>query len=299
MARPLRVAHATDIHWAAMPPLSRMFNKRLLGGLNLWIGGRRHHFSPVVQDALVKHIVDLEPDVVLITGDLTSLALDEEFAVARDALRPAIERFPTMILPGNHDVYTRGAARSRRFAAFFGSWMAGATDDRIARLDVGHLTIFGLDPNRPTLLSSGKLPDAQIAALIEALSNPDLAGRSVILALHYPVLDRRGGVYDNASHGLVNARRLIEVLREAPTRPIAIVHGHEHHGFRVDLPLGDATIPIFDPGSGGYAWMPERRRAACMNVYEIAPGGALRVERYMYGADGFLPEAGGAYATGR
>lgn len=299
MAQPVRIAHATDIHWAAPPPVSRLFNKRLLGGLNLWLGGRRHHFSTEVQAALVEHIVALDPDAVLITGDLTSLALDEEFARAREALRPVLERFPTLILPGNHDVYTRGAARERRFAAFFGDWMGGGGDDGIARLDVGHVTILGLDPNRPTLLSSGRLPDAQLAALEATLADPALAGRAVFLGLHYPLLDRRGAVYDNGRHGLVNARDLIEVLRKAPTRPIAIGHGHVHHGFRVDLPLDGAPVPIFDPGSGGYAWMPEHRRAACMNLYEVAPAGALRVERYMYGADGFLPEVGGAYATGR
>lgn len=299
MTRPVRIAHATDIHWAATTPLKRLFNKRLLGGLNLWLGGRRHHFSPVVQDALVEHLVALEPDAVVITGDLTSLALDEEFARARDALRPVFERFPTLVLPGNHDVYTRGAARSKRFAAFFGDWMGGGGADGIARLDVGHVTVLGLDPNRPVLLSSGRLPEAQLTALTAALAAPDLADRHVILALHYPVLDRRGEVYDNARHGLTNARALIEVLRAAPVRPIAVVHGHEHHGFRVDLPLDDARVPIFDPGSGGYAFMPERRRAACMNLYEVAHGGQIRVERYMYGADGFLPEAGGPYATGR
>ena len=80
---------------------------------------------------------------------------------------------------------------------------------------------------------------------------------------------------------------------------MAVVHGHEHHGFRTDLQVAGGHIPIFDPGSGGYAWMPERRRAATMNVYEIGSGGALRVERYVYGPDGFLPEEGGAYATGR
>jgi len=298
MSRSIRIAHATDIHWAAPPRLHQMFNKRFLGGLNLWLGGRGHHFSPEVQAALVEHLVALEPDAVLITGDLTALALDHEFERARHALRPVLDRFPTLVLSGNHDVYTRSAQRNKRFAAFFADWM-GMGSDGIARLDVGHVTILGLDPNRPVFLSSGKVPEAQLEALAAALAAPDLADRPVVLALHYPVLDRRGDVYDNVRHGLTNARDLIEVLRKSKKRPIAVVHGHEHHGFRVDLALDEAKVPIFDPGSGGYAYMPERRRAACMNLYEIDGRGALRVERYMYSADGFLPEAGGAYATGR
>ncbi len=300
--QPVRIAHATDIHWYVPPPLGRMVgNKRMLGGLNLWLRGRSKHFSPEVQDALVAHVQALAPDAFVITGDLTATALEDEFALAAERLAPVLEATPTLVMAGNHDVYTRGAQRAQRLAAFFAPHMGlGPTGDALlGRLEVGHVTVLALDPNRPGLLSSGMLPQEQLDALAAALASDALADRNVILALHYPILDRHGAVYDNLNHGLRNARALIAVLEAAPKRPIAILHGHEHHGFTVPLPLGDDAIPIFDPGSSGYAYMPERRRSACMNLYEITPRGALRVERYQYGADGFQPEPGGSYASGR
>lgn len=299
-SRPVRIAHATDIHWFSPPPLSRLCNKRLLGWLNLEVRGRKRRFDERVQADLVAHIAALVPDAVLISGDLTATALEAEFEQARAALDPVLERFPTLVLSGNHDVYTRGAARERRIARYFGPWMGQDGDPgALARLDVGHVTILGLDPNRPGILSSGRLPPEQLERLAEALAGEALADRNVLLALHYPVLDRHGGFYDGLNHGLRNARELAAVLAAAPRKPIAIVHGHEHHGYQVDLSLGEREVPIFDPGSGGYADEPEKRRAACMNLYEIASSGALRVERYRHGPDGFQPETGGAYATGR
>jgi len=299
-ARTVRIAHATDVHWFSPPPLTRLCNKRFLGWVNLFVGGRKTEFDETVQTDLIEHITALAPDAVLMSGDLTATALEAEFEKARAALNPVLERFPTLVLAGNHDVYTWRAARERRIARYFEPWMGlGGDPEGIARLDVGPVTILGLDPNRPGVLSSGRLPAEQLEGLAEALAGDALAERVVLLALHYPVLDRHGEVYDGLNHGLRNARELIAVLEAAPKRPVAIVHGHEHHGYQVDLALGEDRVPIFDPGAGGYADLPERGRAACMNLYEIAPSGAVRVERYRHGPDGFQPEPGGAYASGR
>lgn len=272
-------------------------SKRLIGAINLYAFGRRHHFTREVQAALVEALVAQRPDAVVLTGDLTASALPEEFEAARAALEPLLTRVPTLVQAGNHDVYTTGAARAARIQDHFGPWMhLGA--DGIARLSLPGLTVLGLDPNRPHPLASGRIPDAQLHALPGALAAaPPSDG--VMLALHYPILDRRGALYDGLEHGLRNAGALVEVLRAAPRRPCAIVHGHRHHGFRVDLDLGDVKVPVFNPGSSGYAWLPREQRAACFNVYEVEAGRLVGIERFQLGEGGFAPEPGGPYATGR
>lgn len=295
----MRIAHATDIHFTEDVPLLRLSPKRVLGTANQYLRGRRHHFPRPVQRALAEHLVALAPDVLVITGDLTAQALQREFEIARDVLRPALAQQPTLVIPGNHDVYTGGAKRASRMASYFGEWMH-LTDGGIARLDVGPLTVLGLDPNRPTwLTASGEVPAAQLDALAATLADPALADRAVILALHYPILDRHGAIYDGAAHGLRNASALIDVLKHAPKRPIAILHGHEHHGFTVPLKLGDVEVPIYDCGSSGYAFNAASDRAACMNEYEINDGSLTAIRRYRHNGEAFTPEAGGAYATGR
>jgi len=292
----IRVAHATDIHWFVPPGLRHASPKRILGTANLYLRNRRHHFDPAVQASLVDQIVASQPDIVLISGDLTAQATDEEFARAREALDPILSSFPTLILAGNHDVYTQGAFRERRLARHFSEWMH--VDDGIARLRMPGLTLLGLDPNRPHPTASGVVPPAQLDALGRALREvPE--HDAVILALHYPIVDRSGALYDHWEHGLRNARELACVLESAPRRPDAIVHGHVHHGYRSELHLSDDIIPTFDPGSGGYAWMPDKRRAACFNIYEVADGDIAHVERFRFDDGTFAPEPGGAYASGR
>lgn len=295
----MRLAHATDIHWFVPPRASQLTVKRTLGTANLYVRGRRHDFDEAVQGALVAHLVALAPDLVVITGDLTAQALPEEFEKARVALDPVLGRVPTFVIPGNHDVYTPGAKRERRIEAWFGDWMG--LGGPVTRRDEGEITVLGLDPNRPTLVSaSGVLPADQLIALAEALSQPDLAGRFVVLAIHYPVVDRRGALYDGASHGLRNAAELVGLLEQAPRRPDLILCGHKHHGYRSELVLGDgARVPVINCGSSGQAHQPDRQRAAAMCVYTVEHGALSEVERYLHDGAAFVPEPGGAFATGR
>jgi 3',5'-cyclic AMP phosphodiesterase CpdA len=295
----VRIAHATDIHWFA-PPFARMSGKRIFGTLNLYVAGRRKDFDPRVQADLVRHLRETPADVVLITGDLTAQALPEEFARAREDLDPLIRERPTLVLPGNHDVYTRGATREHRFHGVFGD-VAGRPDQTgLIRKRVAGVEIVGLDPNRPLLLrSSGRIPEDQLAALAALLADPAERDVPVVLAVHYPPVDRKGAVYDDAIHGLENARALIDVLDRAPRRPLLVACGHVHHGFRSELVLSDGVrVPVLDCGSSGHAFQPDRRRAAATATYTVGDG-AVRVDRWIHDGTRFAPEPGGAFATGR
>ena len=295
----MRVAHVTDVHWMVPPALSDMNFKRVLGTANLYVRGRRLDFSDEVQGALMAHLLELAPELIIVTGDLTAQALPREFEKARAALQPVANQIPVFVIPGNHDVYTYEAQREDRIRTVFGDWMGDASG-AITRLDCGQVTCLGMDPNRPMYVrSSGCLPEDQLISLAEALNDPALAGRFVILCIHYPLLDRRGAVYDGTNHGLINARALIDVLKRAPLRPDMILHGHEHHGFQVDLDLGEATIPIYNCGSSGYAYKPAKKRAGAMCLYEIEGSSLKGVERFIYDGQRFSAEPGGAYATGR
>jgi 3',5'-cyclic AMP phosphodiesterase CpdA len=252
-----------------------------------------------VQDSLMDHLMDLAPDGLFITGDLTTTALEEEFELARQRLEPVLSTIPTLIIPGNHDVYTRRSKSNRRMFETFGPWMGLDSEaSPVARLDIGDVTLLGLDPTRPhPILSSGRVPQEQLNALVQQLDS--MPERAVVLGLHYPILDRLGVLYDGLNHGLLNAGAVQKSLTGASHLPVAILHGHEHHGFTVDLELGGRSVPIYNSGSSGYANMPVKRRAAAMNVYTIEDGALVDVERYLHTPEGFKPEPGGAYATGR
>ncbi|MFM2161982.1 MAG: hypothetical protein RLZZ383_1494 [Pseudomonadota bacterium] len=293
----VRIAHATDIHWFVPPPLSRLSTKRLLGSANLYLAGRRHHFDRQVQDALVAAIVDEAPDVVVISGDLTATALPAEFEAALAALQPILSRFSTFIVPGNHDVYTRGAQRDHRIARWFSPWMHGGTPEGVAKLDVGDVRLLGVDPNRPTGLgAAGVLPEPAVQALAAAVAATP-SDRACVVVGHYPLADRHGALYDRASHGLRNAADVVRALTGGPRAADLYLHGHVHHGYRTVAP--GTSMPTFNPGSSGYAHQPAARRAACFGIYDVRAGHPPEARRLRWDGVRFADEAGGAWASGR
>lgn len=285
----IRVAHFTDVHWQVAPSWADLCNKRLLGTANLYVRGRAAEFDERAQTALVASVVAASPDAVLITGDLTAQALPAEFEKARAALGPILDRFPTLVQNGNHDVYVGEAQRGHFLAKWFGPWMRGG-DVGVARLDVGRLTVLGLDPNRATTVdASGEVPAAQLAALRVALDADDLAGRAVLLALHYPVVGPSERPYDGWYHGLRNARALIDVLANARHAPLGVLHGHKHHAYQANIAAGSRSIRQFDPGSGGWALDRAHGRAAAYNVYTI-DGSVLTAQRFVWDGSSFALE---------
>ena len=268
----MKIAHITDIHFQTAPdPLRMGLGKRWLGSFNLYALGRRHEFALAVQQAVVARLEALAPDLVLVSGDLTAQAIPAEFALARATLAPVLDQVPTFVVAGNHDAYTRGAARTKRITATFGPWMG--LGGPIARRDVGGVTVLGLDPNRPGVLSSGRVPDAELDGLRAALADPALADRFVVLVVHYPLYGPTGKVYDNVSHGLVNARAVLDVFDAAPKRPDLVVHGHKHHGYGSAHRCPDGQlVPIRNPGSSGQAHDDDHDRAASIGLYTVEAG---------------------------
>jgi len=136
-SRELRILHATDLHSLVAPNVSAVVRqpKRVIGVTNLWMMGRAKTFDGRVEGALgelVRTAATLKPDLIVLSGDLTSLGTEEEFALSRSRLAPLLDPShhptphticPALIIPGNHDAYTHETVLSRWMEKYFGPWM--------------------------------------------------------------------------------------------------------------------------------------------------------------------------------
>ncbi len=289
----MKIVHLTDIHVQAAPHLRELTGKRLLGTANLYVLGRRSKFSVTSQAAAVQATLAEEPDAVVITGDLTAQALDAEFAGARALLEPVLSRYPTVMIPGNHDTYVREDIPGERMREFFGQWMG---DGMPAVHHHGEVSFLCVETCRCHPLSAGWTPPDQLDAAAAKLA--EIEDRFVFLCIHYPLLGREGEPYGPSTRALANADAFRSFLGRA-SGVGAVLHGHEHHGFRTEILTADGPVPILNPGATGYALIPERNRTAHMNIYEVQDGQLTDVRRLTFDGVSFRPEEGGAYATGR
>lgn len=291
----MRIVHLTDLHVQVAPKPGELSLKRMMGSANLYLLGRSRKFSAEVQAAAVATARALEPDLVIITGDLTAQALDAEFEGARALLSPLLERCPAVIIPGNHDTYLPEAVPGEHMRRWFGDWMG----PEIPHLhSFGEVAVLTLESCRYTLLSSGYSPPAQIErarVLLEAVPAKDRP--FIFLAMHYPLRGRRGQPYGPWTRNLSNAAE-VEALIASTDRVDAILHGHEHHGFRASLPGAAGPVSILNPGASGYSLIPEQRRTAHLNVYTVERREMTALRRLRWDGQRFDDEPGGPYATG-
>lgn len=254
----LTIAHFSDIHITRAPTRIRwreLLSKRVVGWANLRFFGRYGHLKSAlrVTSALVEDIVALQPDHVLFTGDVSSLSLREEFEDALRVLAPLIDAMGPDAgritgIPGNHDVYTGGAAEADVFGELFGDWLRSDDDapTPILRRLGDEVALMALIDSRPTELldSSGRVGEEQLSRLDALLDDARLQGRRRILALHYGPR-RRDGSPDSNLHGLRDSHELLKLV---DGRVDLIVHGHLHDRFV--LRKGDHTpVTIANPGS--------------------------------------------------
>jgi len=275
-------------------PLSDWASKRLAGGANL-LRGRGRRFSHVAEKtrAMVRLKDELQADFVVCTGDITSLATDAEFESARSILDPLLDTGRFVVIPGNHDHYTRRVVLQQRFARRFQSGLESdlpdlCTEGRwpIVRLPADDVAVVAVNSARPNLSpfkSSGRVPDAQIAGLRAALADPRVAGRFVFLMTHYAPC-RADGSSDTWEHGLENVDDLLNVAESIDRG--AYLCGHIHTTFRQRIDgfageifcAGSSTLTghegfwLFESGPSGWD---ARRGRWLEDAYVVDPAVAM------------------------
>ena len=117
----MRIAHLSDLHLLDLKGVHprRFLNRRVTGMVNL-LTKRRNAHSPQIFERLLEDILEQNVDHVVITGDVTNLALESEFERVAAYLRLLWDYQHVSLVPGNHDYYTGGARRAQRFGKRYG-----------------------------------------------------------------------------------------------------------------------------------------------------------------------------------
>lgn len=279
--RGVRVAHFSDLHLldltGAVP--GRLFNKRFTGWVNLRLH-REHKHKPEPVRLGARALRALSVDHVVVTGDVSNLSLEREFDLARALFEDDMGLSPDQIsvVPGNHDAYTRGAVRSRRFLRWFHDYTSSdlALDDDqhfpFVRLR-GPIAVIGLSTAvaRPPLIAAGHLGKAQLERLEQLLAHPEVRRRTPVILQHHPPLGP-DKLVDFALKGLWDAKRELAVLDQLARG--LVLHGHNHERTWRAHPTSAGSIDVLGATSASLLHDHERRVAG-FNVYDFADDGAL------------------------
>jgi 3',5'-cyclic AMP phosphodiesterase CpdA len=249
--REATIVHLSDVHVFSARSLRPHFllDKRLLGALNALLRRDRIHAFAVTRAALDR-VARLQPDHLLVTGDITTLGAEAEFRRFREALEDLpLTADQITVLPGNHDAYVPAVVRGHLFERVFSPFLRtdaefSAFEWPLVRLR-GPLALVGCCTARPCPppLAVGTLGAQQLARLEAVLADPRLRDRCRIVGLHHPPQPGAGRWHN----GLTDARAFRRILARQGAE--LVLHGHLHRRVVDMLPGPAGPVPVHGVGS--------------------------------------------------
>ncbi|MGE5436887.1 MAG: metallophosphoesterase family protein [Syntrophothermus sp.] len=186
------------------------------------------HFGRVddkICSAILEEIASINPDVVVVSGDLTQRGRSKEYKEARNFLTKI--SCPKIVVPGNHDIplfdiFSRFLMPLRRFKKYI-------SEDLDPLYVDSELVVYGINTARSLTWKNGRISIEQIAVIekeICVLSNEQFK----ILVTHHPFIPPPG------THGIALVGRSKKALVIIDKCGIdLLLAGHLHYAYSGDV----------------------------------------------------------------
>jgi 3',5'-cyclic AMP phosphodiesterase CpdA len=277
----VRLGHISDLH---LSDRSRYPRNGILAK-----DCEKHSYK--LAKGLVDALREVGVDHLVVTGDVTLSAEVREFERAAELLRPFAEAKKLTIVPGNHDLWTEESVETARFLRLLGPdglGMKKAQPSYPLAVPLGdEAVLVALDSARygePPRETPGRLGAEQLRGARELVREHAKAGKAVLLAFHHHLLippERVPSDLRLARMPLSDADQVVRLVAELPVA--AVLHGHRHVAFRVDVPGPSGPTPVLCAGSASRVADEPVRRARAY-VYEVDRTGIRSVEALVSGA---------------
>jgi 3',5'-cyclic AMP phosphodiesterase CpdA len=181
---------------------------------DLHCGGQ--YFVPSLLERAISEVNDLAPDIVVVSGDLTTFGFKGEYAQAKTYL-DRLNCENVVVIPGNHDSRNVGYVH---FEQMFGE------RNRVVR--VGDVTVVAVDSTEPDL-DHGQIGRGRYRWIEEQFAAP---ARLRIFVLHHHLLPIPGtGRERNIVHDAGDA---LECLQRAGVDLVLSGHKHVPYAWRLE-----------------------------------------------------------------
>ena len=260
---------------------------------------------PAVAEAILRFVNEQDPDVVVVSGDLTQRAKTVEYRAAKRFLARLAPR-PLVVTAGNHDVplyriWERIAAPYRNYRTHIGDRLdtvldvgraedpdplpaAGRTDAPPGARTRPRARFVALNSSAPhSAIVNGRLTDAQLSFAARAFADAgphDLR----VLVVHHNLLAPRDG---EPIQLLPRARRILRSVEEWRVDLVLSGHIHRSHLGRSHRQAGDRRrgVPVVIAGtaSSSRGRGPEKGRNS-LNLVRVGQS-SVEVMVYLYSED--------------
>ncbi|CAO1650808.1 metallophosphoesterase family protein [Parasphingorhabdus sp. NYA22] len=193
-----RIAHLSDIHFGAN--------------------------DPNIVAATIDWLKEKQPDLVIISGDLTQRARESQFQDAADYLHALRENgHKLLVIPGNHDIPLYDVFR--RFASPLGRYKRHIAQDLCPWVETDEVAVLGINTARSLTIKDGRINEEQMQ-LIRQRFKGVAPNKTRILVTHHPLFELPIGQGNELSEAVGRHRDALRAIADAGVHLTLAGHFH-------------------------------------------------------------------------
>ena len=260
----LRILHISDLHFG--PP-----------------------FIPAAAEALLQVVPEIDPHLIVASGDFTQRAKRQQFVDARSFLDRLVE-FPIVVVPGNHDVPLYRVAE--RIFDPHGLYREIISEDLDRVWELETANVVGLNSTAPhRTITTGRLSKSQLDFCAKACAAAE-GGAARIVVAHHPLVSPPDSDRDVSMPGAQQA-----VAQFVEMGVDLVLGGHLHQAYSADsrevFPSISTETGVVFSQSGTTTSRRGRGHEAERNSFNVVEinSDSIQVRHYDYGPNsiGFQP----------
>ena len=204
------------------------------------------HFGKIARTGIVSALIDevnrLDVRLVVVSGDLTQRARNREYRAARAMLEAFTP--PTLVVPGNHDVYawwnpfSRVARPLRRYRRYI-------TADLTPTFTADGLAALGINSAFGRTVKGGRIGSVARQAITDFFSGADEEAFKVLVVHHHLTKIQALGSHDVAR----KARKALRAASDVGVDLVLCGHLHVSHVHPVETEPGAHRLVIASAGT--------------------------------------------------
>jgi 3',5'-cyclic AMP phosphodiesterase CpdA len=232
------------------------------------------HFGrvdPALLDPLRERVEQIDPSVVVVSGDLTQRAKSEQFEQARAWLDTLPG--PQIIVPGNHDISLYNVFR--RFLAPLDRYKRYITEDLSPCYIDEEIAVLGVNTARSLTFKDGRVNHEQVESIKATLDklDPDITR---VVVTHHPFDLPDGGKEEDL---VDRAQMAMQTFAECGVDLLMAGHLHQSHAGNTQARYKISEYAALVVQAGTATSTRERGEVNSFNAIRIEPR-RIEVDRY-------------------
>ncbi|ATW05210.1 metallophosphoesterase [Sphingorhabdus sp. YGSMI21] len=254
-----RIAHLSDIHFGAN--------------------------DPTIVAATIDWLKEKQPDLVIISGDLTQRAREGQFHDAAEYLRALRENgHKLLVVPGNHDIPLYDVFR--RFASPLRRYKRHIAQDLCPWVETDEAAILGINTARSLTIKDGRINHDQMQ-LIRRRFKGVAPHKTRILVTHHPLFELPIGQGNELSEAVGRQEDALQAIADAGIHLTLAGHFHRTYAEAASKMVAEAGPTLVIQAGTATSTRLRNQEPQSFNWLHVEPDNRMELQVIVWNGEGF------------